>query len=188
MSARDRLLDLFVERSFRLGDFTLSSGRKSDFYIDCRTTTMHAEGLVLLGRVGCDTLAEASWRPDVVGGLTMGADPISYAIAGESFRRDRPVHAFSVRKRAKQHGTGRRIEGCFEPGARVVVIEDVITTGGSALQACEAIKHEGGSIIGVLAAVDREEGGSEAIRDAGFDVISLYGVDELRSRVAATTG
>lgn len=188
MSARSRLLDLFVERSFRLGDFTLSSGRRSDFYIDCRTTTMHAEGLVLLGRVGCDALSEAGWEPDLVGGLTMGADPISYAIAGESFRRGRPVHAFSVRKRAKRHGTGRRIEGCFESGARVVVIEDVITTGGSALQACEAITEEGGSVIGVLAAVDREEGGSEAIRETGFDVISLYGVGELRARVAATAG
>lgn len=188
MHARDRLLELFVGRSFRLGDFTLSSGRKSDFYIDCRTTTMHAEGLVLLGRVGCDALAEADWTPDVVGGLTMGADPISYAIAGESFRRGEAIHAFSVRKRAKQHGTGRQIEGCFEPGARVVVVEDVITTGGSALQACEAISREGGSILGVLAAVDRQEGGAEAIRDAGFDVRSLYGVDELRARAASGDG
>ena len=184
MSARERLLDLFVERSFRLGDFTLASGRKSDFYIDCRVTTMHAEGQVLLGEVGCDTLAQAGWEPDVVGGLTMGADPLAYAIAGESFRRGTPIHAFSVRKRAKRHGTGRRIEGCFESGARVVVIEDVITTGGSALQACEAIRDEQGSILGVLAAVDRQEGGSEAIRAAGFEVVSLFGVDEFRARAA----
>lgn len=184
MNARDRLLDLFVERSFRLGDFTLASGRKSDFYIDCRTTTMHAEGQALLGQVGCDMLAGAGWHPDVVGGLTMGADPIAYAIAGESFRRGQPMHAFSVRKRAKRHGTGRRIEGCFESGARVVVIEDVITTGGSALQACEAVREEQGSIVGVLAAVDRQEGGAEAIREAGLHVVSLFGVDELRARAA----
>lgn len=184
MSARDRLLDLFVERSFRLGDFTLASGRQSDFYIDCRVTTMHAEGQVLLGEVGCDALVRAGWQPDVVGGLTMGADPISYALAGESFRRGTPIQAFSVRKRAKRHGTGRRIEGCFESGARVVVIEDVITTGGSALQACEAVREEQGSILGVLAAVDRQEGGSDAIRAAGFDVVSLFGVDELRARAA----
>ena len=184
MSARDRLLDLFVKRSFRLGDFTLASGRKSDFYIDCRTTTMHAEGQVLLGQVGYEVLDAAGWHPDVVGGLTMGADPIAYAIAGESFRRGQPMHAFSVRKRAKRHGTGRRIEGCFESGARVVVIEDVITTGGSALQACEAVREEQGSIVGVLAAVDRQEGGADAIREAGLHVVSLFGVDELRARAA----
>jgi orotate phosphoribosyltransferase len=184
MNARDRLLDLFIERSFRLGDFTLASGRRSDFYIDCRTTTMHAEGQVLLGQVGCDTLREVGWHPDLIGGLTMGADPIAYAIAGESFRRGTPMHAFSVRKRAKRHGTGRRIEGCFESGARVVVVEDVITTGGSALQACEAVREEQGSIVGVLAAVDRQEGGTEAIREAGFDVVSLFGVDQFRARVA----
>lgn len=188
MSARARLLDLFVERSFRLGDFTLASGRKSDFYIDCRTTTMHAEGQDLLGKVGCDTLEEAGWEPDLVGGLTMGADPIAYAIAGESFRRGRPIHAFSVRKRAKRHGSGRRIEGCFESGARVVVVEDVITTGGSALQAYEALRAEQATIVGVLAAVDRQEGGSEAIRAAGLDVISLFRVDELRARIAERAG
>ncbi len=184
MTARDRLLDLFVQRSFRLGDFTLASGRKSDFYIDCRTTTMHAEGQVLLGEVGCEYLANAGWQPDLIGGLTMGADPIAYAVAGESFRRGKPINAFSVRKQAKQHGTGRQIEGCFEPGASIVVVEDVITTGGSALQACEAIKAAQGSIVGVLAAVDREEGGSEAIAEAGFQVISMFGIGELRERAA----
>lgn len=184
MTVRDRLMDLFVERSFRLGNFTLASGRKSDFYIDCRVTTMHAEGQVLLGQVGCDALAAAGWTPDVIGGLTMGADPIAYAMAGESFRRGDPMHAFSVRTRVKRHGTGRRIEGCFESGARVLIVEDVITTGGSALQACETVREEQGTIIGVLAAVDRQEGGSEAIRSAGFDVVSLFGVDEFRTRAS----
>ena len=188
MSARDRLMDLFIERSLRLGEFTLASGRKSDFYIDCRTTTMHAEGQVLLGKVGLDAIDAAGWEPDVIGGLTMGADPISYAIAGESFRRGRAVHAFSVRKRAKRHGTGRRIEGCFESGARVVVIEDVITTGGSALQACEAIREEQGSIVGVLAAVDRQEGGAEAIHEAGLRVVSLFTADEMRARATGRNG
>jgi orotate phosphoribosyltransferase len=180
MNARERLLRLFVERSFRLGDFTLSSGRKSDFYIDCRTTTMSAEGQVLLGEVGLDAIEGAGVAPDVVGGLTMGADPIAYAIAGESFRRGSPIQAFSVRKRAKRHGTGQRIEGCFESGARVVVVEDVITTGGSALQACEAVKAEQGTILMVLAAVDRQEGGRELIEQGGYRVESLFGVDEFR--------
>lgn len=180
MNARDRLLHLFVERSFRLGDFTLSSGRRSDFYIDCRTTTMHAEGQVLLGQVGMDLIDALERAPDLVGGLTMGADPIAYAIAGESFRRGRPIHAFSVRKRAKRHGTGRRVEGCFESGARVIIVEDVITTGGSALQACEAVESEGGEILSVLAAVDRQEGGRQAIEEAGYTVESIFGVDEFR--------
>lgn len=188
MPARERLLDLFVERSFRLGDFTLASGRKSDFYIDCRVTTMHAEGQVLLGRVGFEALSEAGWSPDVIGGLTMGADPIAYAIAGESFRRGQPVHAFSVRKQAKRHGTGRRVEGCFESGARVVVVEDVITSGGSALQACEAVEAEQGTILGVLAVVDRQEGGADAIRAGGYDVHAVFGVDEFRRRVGEETG
>jgi len=181
MTARERLLRLFVERSFQEGDFTLASGRHSPFYIDCRVTTMHAEGQVLLGEVGLDKIEQAGLEPDVIGGLTMGADPISYAIAGESWRRGQPIHAFSVRKRPKRHGTGRRIEGCFEQGARVVVVEDVITTGGSALQACEAVRQEGGTVLAVLAAVDRQEGGREAIEAEGNRVLALFGIDEFQA-------
>lgn len=144
---------------------------------------MHAEGQALLGPVGLDALDEAGIHPDSIGGLTMGADPIAYAIAAESFRRGAPVNAFSVRKEAKEHGRGRRIEGCFEPGARVVVIEDVITTGGSALKACEAVEEEDGLVLAVLACVDRQEGGREAIEEAGYRVLSLYGVDDLVSRL-----
>ncbi|MDT8436293.1 MAG: orotate phosphoribosyltransferase [Gemmatimonadota bacterium] len=186
MPARERLRQLFLERSFRLGEFILASGRRSDFYIDCRTTTMHAEGLLLLGEVGMDAVAELGLEPDVVGGLTMGADPIACAVAAESFRRGRPIHAFSVRKTPKRHGTGKRIEGCFESGARVLVVEDVITTGGSALQACEAVEEEGGTVLAILAAVDREEGGREAIEEAGYSVTSLFGVAELRARLAGS--
>ena len=187
MTSRERLLRLFVERSFQEGDFVLASGRRSRFYIDCRVTTMHAEGQVLLGSVGADTLEAAGLEPDVIGGLTMGADPIAYAIAGENWRRGKPIHAFSVRKRPKRHGTGRRIEGCFEQGARVVVVEDVITTGGSALQACEAVSQEGGTILAVLAAVDRLEGGREAIEAGGFAVHTLFGVDEFQAYLAGST-
>jgi len=165
----------------------LASGRRSRFYIDCRVTTMHAEGQVLLGSVGADTLEAAGLEPDVIGGLTMGADPIAYAIAGETWRRGKPIHAFSVRKRPKRHGTGRRIEGCFEQGARVVVVEDVITTGGSALQACEAVRQEGGTVLAVLAAVDRLEGGREAIETGGFAVHTLFGVDEFQAYLAGST-
>jgi len=188
MTSRERLLGLFVERSLQEGDFVLASGRQSRFYIDCRKTTMHAEGQVLLGEVGTDAIEAAGLEPDLIGGLTMGADPIAYAIAGESWRRGRPVHAFSVRKRPKRHGTGQRIEGCFEQGARVIVVEDVITTGGSALQACEAVRQEGGTVLAVLAAVDRQEGGREAIEAEGLDVITLYGVDELQAFHSGSSG
>ncbi|MCZ6824144.1 MAG: orotate phosphoribosyltransferase [Gemmatimonadetes bacterium] len=181
MTSRERLRRLLAERSFRTGSFKLSSGKTSDFYIDCRATTMHAEGLHLIGEVGLDALDRKGWRPDLVGGLTMGADPIAYAIASASWRRGRPIHAFSMRKHLKRHGTGRRIEGCYEPGARVVVVEDVITSGGSALQVCRAVREEGGEVLGVLALVDRQEGGSEAIGDAGIPMTSLYTGNDLRA-------
>lgn len=176
---RERLRALLVERSFRTGSFELSSGATSSYYVDCRTTTMHAEGLVRVGAVGLDALEAADLAPDRVGGLTMGADPISYAIAAESWRRGRPMHAFSVRKEAKGHGTGRRIEGCFEPGDRVVVTEDVVTTGGSALDAASAVEEAGGEVLAVLALVDREEGGREAIEEAGHRLVSLFTAGEL---------
>lgn len=177
---RERLCRLLAERSFRTGEFVLASGARTDFYIDCRTTTMHAEGQVLIGKVGLDALDEAGLEPDAVGGLTMGADPVAYAIAAESWRRGTPIHAFSVRKRPKRHGRGRLVEGCFEPGARVVLVEDVITTGGSALQALEAVRAEDGHALAVLALVDRQEGGREAIEGAGLDALVLYTADDLR--------
>ena len=113
------------------------------------------------------------WNPAAIGGLTMGADPVSYAVAAASATSTPIVDAFSVRKEAKKHGTGKRIEGNFAPGREVVIAEDVITTGGSALQAIEAVKAEGGIILGVLAIVDRQEGGREAIEAAGYQVVSL---------------
>ncbi|HEX2092893.1 MAG TPA: orotate phosphoribosyltransferase, partial [Longimicrobiaceae bacterium] len=151
MTERERLLRLLLERSFRLGDFVLASGARSRYYIDCRTTTTHAEGQFLVGRLGLELLGGVSPAPEAVGGLTMGADPVAYAIAHASCIAGRPVHAFSVRKEPKAHGTGKRIEGCFAPGQRVVVVEDVITSGGSALRACEAVRAEGGEVLAVLA-------------------------------------
>ena len=180
--AEERLRDLLAERSFRTGEFTLSSGRSSRYYVDCRTTTMHAEGQALLGQVGVDRLDAAGLWPELVGGMTMGADPISYAVAGESWRRGRePIDAFSVRKEAKEHGTGRRIEGCFEEGRRAVIAEDVITTGGSALDACRAVESAGGEVMAVLVLVDREEGGRERLEDEGYRVLSLYTAGELEA-------
>lgn len=138
---------------------------------------MSPDGLALIGPLALDAIRDAGWRADAVGGLTLGADPISYAIAYasalEAPRQGALVRAFTVRKEAKQHGTGRLIEGPFRTGDRVVVIEDVITTGGSALRAVEAIRAAGGEVLGVLALVDREEGGRDALEGAGLAVRSL---------------
>jgi orotate phosphoribosyltransferase len=181
---RDRLLRLLLDRSFRVGDFVLTSGEKSNFYIDCRATTMHAEGQYLVGSLGLAAIRGAGLDPFAVGGLTMGADPVAYAIAHASGLAGEPIHAFSVRKDVKSHGAGRRIEGCFEPGRPVVVVEDTITSGASAIRACAAVRAEEGAVLAVLALVDRQSGGREAIEAEGVPVVSLYGVDELFSSSA----
>lgn len=169
-AALDQLL---LERSVRRGDFVLASGRRSSFYVDARLTTMSAQGLVLIGRVGLQAIRTKGWTPDAVGGLTMGADPVAYAIAAASAQSPPQVQAFSVRKEAKAHGTGRRIEGNFAAGNRVVIVEDVLTTGGSAQQAVTRVRAEGGQVLGVLTVVDREEGGLKALEGQGIEVVSL---------------
>lgn len=164
---------LLLERAVRRGDFVLASGAHSTYYIDARPATMSAAGQQLIGRLGLAALALEGWSPRAVGGLTLGADPVAYAIAGASAGTGSPIDAFSVRKAAKDHGTGRRIEGNFHPGDPVVVVEDVITSGGSALQAIAAVLAEGGTVQGVLAVVDREEGGRQRLEEAGFAVHPL---------------
>src|SRR5688500_12224910 len=159
MDDHQRLTALLAERSARRGQFTLASGRVSTLYIDARMTTMSPEGLALIGRLGLAEMAAAGWDADSVGGLTLGADPISYAISYASSSTAKPIRAFTVRKAPKAHGTAKLIEGPFNPRDRVVVIEDVITTGSSALKAISAIRDAGGEILGLLALVDREEGG-----------------------------
>ncbi len=183
MDPRSRLLDLIAQRSAKRGTFTLSSGRTSDLYIDCRLTTMHPEGLTLIGPLGLRAIAERGWHPDSVGGLTLGADPVSYAIAYASQLAGTPTRAFTVRKEAKTHGTGKLVEGPFEAGDRVVVIEDVITTGGSALKAVEAVRAAGGRVAGVLAVVDREEGGRASLEAAGLEVVALATATEIVARM-----
>lgn len=173
MPPNTALLALLAHRSARRGHFTLASGRQSTLYIDARLTTMSPEGLALIGPLGLDALISSGWNADAVGGLTLGADPMTYAIAYASANTAKPLRAFTVRKEAKTHGTGRLIEGPFQEGDRVAVIEDVITTGGSALRAAAAIQAAGGIVVGVLALVDRGEGGREALVAAGFPVVSL---------------
>ena len=177
-----RLRELLRERSVAHGDFMLASGRRSSFYIDARRTTMSGEGFALIGALGLERLDARGWAPALVGGLTLGADPVAYAIVAAAHARGRPLYAFTVRKQAKAHGTGQRIEGCFTPGAAVVVVEDVITTGHSAADAIAAVAAAGGRVLGVLAVVDREEGGRAALEQAGHAVEVLVTAMELGVR------
>ncbi len=179
MTDRERLKALLVERSVRLGDFTLASGARSSYYVDARVTTMSAEGQARLGKVAWDALDASGIRPTHVGGLTMGADPVAYAIARESFVRGHPVDGFSVRKQAKEHGTGQRIEGGLPEDARCLIVEDSMTTGGSALKAIEAVREHGAEVVGVLTVVDRQEGGEKALEHTGLPLVALYTGPEL---------
>ena len=166
-SVREQLLELLATKSFRLGEFTLSSGAKSDYYIDCRTTTLHAHGAELTGRVFFDVLQKQGWQPQAVGGLTMGADPIVVATSVISAQAGTPIHGFLVRKAEKAHGMGRRVEGFQEKGARVVIVDDVCTTGSSTIQAIEAAREFGFNIAGVACLVERlEAGGRPAVEKA----------------------
>ena len=179
MTDHSLLVTLLAERSTKLGQFTLASGKQSRYYIDARLTTMSPEGLSVIGRMGLSALHQSGWAIDAIGGLTLGADPISYAISYASAESDHPLRAFTVRKEAKAHGTGKLIEGPFREGDHVAVIEDVITTGGSALRAIEAIRAVHGTVEGVLALVDREEGGRQAIESAGVSIISLVSASQI---------
>jgi orotate phosphoribosyltransferase len=173
------LIQLLKEESVEIGQFTLASGRISSYYIDARRTTMSARGLELIGRLGLAAVRDAAWDAELVGGLTLGADPVAYAVARASRQEPPEMDAFTVRKAAKQHGTGRRIEGCFREGARVVVVEDGVTTGQSALTAIEEVEGAGGVVAGVLAVVDRSEGGREAIEERGYQLRVLATLADL---------
>jgi orotate phosphoribosyltransferase len=150
---KQELLELLAQKSFRLGEFQLSSGGTSDYYIDCRTTTLDARGAQLVGQVFLDEIREQGWEPSAIGGLTMGADPIVVAVAVTSGT----LNGFLVRKAEKQHGTGQRIEGFREKGARVVIVDDVCTTGSSTIQAIEAARNYGFEVIGAMCLVERQD-------------------------------
>ncbi|MEO7087115.1 MAG: orotate phosphoribosyltransferase [Gemmatimonadaceae bacterium] len=179
MPSHDDLLSLLATRSAKRGNFTLASGRQSTLYIDARMTSMSPEGLALIGPLGFAAITKAGWKVASVGGLTMGADPIACAIGYASASSITPLRAFTVRKEPKTHGTGKLIEGPFQPGDRVAIIEDTITTGGSAKKAIDAVRAAGGLVIGVLALVDREEGGREALEAEGVEVLSLARASEI---------
>jgi len=187
---RSALLDLLARTSFRLGNFTLSSGAKSDYYIDCRTTTLHAEGARLTGLAILDVLREHNLHPVAVGGLTLGADPVvsAVAIASACQAQRLPgsplIHGFLVRKAEKAHGTGRRIEGFLEKNAPVLIVDDVCTTGASTIAAIEAAREAGMSVIAAVCMVEREEANGRPALEAacqGAPFIRLYTANDVRA-------
>ncbi len=182
MTDRSSLVNLIRTKSVRFGEFILASGAVSDLYIDARLTTMSPEGLSLIGPLALATIRRMKWNADSIGGLTLGADPIAYAASYASFASPPHLRAFTVRKEPKLHGTRKLIEGPFKKGDRVVVVEDVVTSGGSALRAIEAVREEGGEVVGVIALVDRHEGGTEKLKSAGFSLVSLVEGYELGGR------
>ena len=188
-SSRSALLNLLARTSFKLGDFTLSSGAKSDYYIDCRTTTLHGEGGRLTGLAILDLLDKHHLQPHAVGGLTMGADPVVSGVSIASAYRaqanpgSRLIHGFLVRKTEKSHGTGRRIEGFHEQNAPVLIVDDVCTTGSSTITAIEAAKEAGMRVIAVVCLVEREEARGRPVVEAaanGAPFYSLFTANDVR--------
>src|SRR5712691_9633950 len=177
--ARQEVLRLLAAKSFRRGEFKLSSGASSDYYVDCRTTTLDAKGSRLTGQVFLEEIRARGWRPKAIGGLTLGADPIVAAITVTSGE----LHGFLVRKAEKEHGTGQRIEGFQEKGARVVIVDDVCTTGASTIQAIEASREFGFEVVGVMCLVERQDAyGRPSVEKAAAPAhfISIFTATEVR--------
>jgi len=179
MSEREQLKALLLERSLRTGDFVLASGARSHYYIDARTTTMSAEGQRLVGLVALDAVRAKGLEPTHVGGLTMGADPVAYAIAHRSALEGRPIDGFSVRKQAKEHGTGQRVEGGVPKGARCLVVEDTMTTGRSSLEAVQAVRAHGAEVVGVLVLVNRSSEAAAIYERERIPLIWIFTGEEL---------
>lgn len=177
MSERERLKQLLREHSLRVGDFVLTSGQRSRYYFDSKKTTLRPEGAYLTAREVLRLLERERIEADAIGGLTLGADPIVCPVAALSHVAGRPLRAFIVRKEAKGHGTGQRIEGDLEPGSRVVIVDDVVTTAGSTLQAIGAAEQAGHRVVAVICLVDREEGGTERL--AAWPFYPLFRRSEL---------
>jgi orotate phosphoribosyltransferase len=173
------LRSIIREKSLRIGDFTLSSGKKSSYYLDCRMTTLHPRGAFLIGRLILGKIREEKIHADAIGGLTMGADPIVSAVAVVSSLEGTPLPAFIVRKETKGHGTQRSIEGYDgKPGSRVIVVDDVCTTAGSILTAAEKAEEAGYRVVAAFCVVDREEGGTELIAKK-YPFYALFTAKEL---------
>ena len=178
------MLSVLAQKSFRLGDFKLSSGGTSDYYIDCRTTTLDAEGARLTGEVFLEEIQARGWKPEAIGGLTMGADPIVVAASVAASHAGSSLHGFLVRKMEKQHGMGQRIEGFRGKDARVVIVDDVCTTGASTIQAIAAAREFGFEVVGAMCLVEREEakgrGDVEAAAGAA-PFVSVFTASDVRA-------
>jgi orotate phosphoribosyltransferase len=172
---KNELRQILKEKAVVRGEVILSSGEKSNYYIDCRRVTLDAKGAFLIGEVLSGMLDNV----DAVGGLTLGADPIATAVALKSYEKGKPVAAFLVRKGQKAHGMMKRVEGPIQPGSNVVIVDDVITKGGSVLDAIEAVESEGHKVVKVICLVDRQQGGSELVRQRGYDLEVLFKPSDL---------
>jgi len=170
---RDALLDLIRSEALQRGEFTLASGKKATYYLDCRNITLHPRGANVIAEGMLDAMQAAGPLPDAVGGMAIGADPITASIITLAGQRDLPLKGFMVRKEPKGHGTGKQVEGPVSPGQRVVIVEDVITSGGSALKAVDAARAYGLEVERVIAIIDRLAGGEEAFREKGLELVTL---------------
>jgi len=177
---KKRLIELILEKAFKYSEepvFRLVSGRMSNYYFNCKAVTLYPEGMYLIGNIIFDFIKDLDVRG--IGGLTLGADPIAYAVAYTSYLKGKPIEAFVVRKTAKSHGTMQWIEGNVKKGDRVVIVDDVITTGKSTIEAINMAKEEGLDIIKVIALIDRQEGGREAIEALGYKLDSIITRDDV---------
>jgi orotate phosphoribosyltransferase len=171
---RSRLIQLLTERSFERRKVILASGKESDFFIDCKQTMLTAEGHALVGELMFELLSQLP-PCEAVGGVELGGCPLASAVSLVSFQRGRPLNALYVRKAKKDHGTTKRVEGdkSLKPGLKVALLEDVVTTGGSSLKAVASLKEAGAEVVGIVALVDRQEGGAETIRAAGLPLVTI---------------
>lgn len=176
MHDRHALQQLIQEKALRFGEFTLASGKKASYYLDCREITLDAQGARLVGEGMLDLIAGD--MPSLVGGMAIGADPITAAILTLAGVKGLPLRGVMVRKEAKQHGTGKFVEGPFEAGESLVIVEDVVTTGGSSLLAIERCEAVGLKVKRVLAIIDRLEGGREAFAAKGYELTTLFTVKD----------
>lgn len=179
MNYRAELADLLRAKSLVRGEFTLASGKKSNYYLDCRLTTLDAQGALLTGHCVLDLLDEMKIQPDAIGGLSMGADPVVSAAIVVSALKNRPIPGFLVRKEAKKHGRQKQIEGMENLTAKnVVIVDDVCTTGESTQEAIDAAERSGARVVAVISLVDREEGGSDTLR-VKYNYRSVFTAREL---------
>ena len=183
MSDKQRLKDILLEKSYRKGTFTLTSGKTSDFYIDGKQTTLSAEGAYLCGKLLFELLQNCTTPIHAVGGMTLGADPLVTAVSIASFLAEKPIPAFIVRKEAKGHGTGNYIEGLknMKEGCTVALLEDVVTTGGTLLKVIERVEDAGFKVGLVATLVERQEGGVEVLKEAGYSLEAIFTREELLS-------